>query len=133
MLRLLYLEMFRLSLTAPFCEKMENNKKNPPEWEGRKTEINLLGLGQLTGHARLFTVRSILRDNALSSGLIDSRRGGAQHFSGRGLGGRGGVKLLDRGLGGGLDHLVAEGLVLNNADALDSRFNVRQRNSHPRV
>ena len=48
---------------------MENNKKNPPEWEGRKTEINLLGLGQLTGHARLFTVRSILRDNALSSGL----------------------------------------------------------------
>ena len=54
-------------------------------------------------------------------------------FSGRGLGGRGGVKLLDRGLGGGLDHLVAEGLVLNNADALDSRFNVRQRNSPPRV
>ena len=37
MLRLLYLEMFGLSLTAPFCEKMENNKKTLPN--GREERL----------------------------------------------------------------------------------------------
>ena len=89
-----------------------------------------LGLVQNTGHASLLAVRSVLGDNALRSGLIDSGRGGAQHFSSRGIRGGGSIELLDRGLGRRLHHLVAESLVLGNADALDSRLNIRHLGIH---
>ena len=77
---------------------------------------------------------SILRDSALSSSLIDSRRGGAQQFSAVAvLEAVAASNFLIAVLVADLTIFVAEGLVLNNADALDSRLNVRQRNSPPRV
>ena len=107
-------------------------KKNPPK--GRvEQQSKLLSLGHFTGHASLLTVRGVLGDNALSSGLIDSGRGGAQHFSSRGIRGGSGIELLDSGLGSRLHHLVAESLALGDAHTLDSRLNIRQRNSPPQV
>ena len=65
-------------------------------------------------------IGGVLGDDALRGGLIDG--GGSSNQS---LGGHVVAELLHRGLGGGLDHLIAQGLALGNADALDSGLNVR--------
>ena len=100
------------------------NKKTLPEKEGIK-QSGLLSLDQHARHARLLTVRSILGNNALRSGLVHSGRGGAQHFSRRI-----GIELLQRSLGSGLHHLVAQSLMLGDADALDRRLDVRHVGIH---
>jgi len=85
-----------------------------------------LRLVQSAGHAGLLTVGGVLGDDTLRSSLVD---GGSS--SDHGLIGHVVVELLHRGLGGGLDHLVAHGLTLGNADTLDSGLNVRHRNFPP--
>ena len=85
-----------------------------------------LRLVQSAGHAGLLTVGGVLGDDALRSSLVD---GGSSND--HGLVGHVVVELLHRGLGGGLDHLVAHGLTLGNADTLDSGLNVRHRNFPP--
>ena len=85
-----------------------------------------LGLVQNTGHASLLAVRSVLGDNALGSSLIDSG-GRGNHGLDRSVV----VELLQSGLGGGLHHLVAHGLVLGNRNALDSGLDIRHENFPP--
>ena len=85
-----------------------------------------LRLVQSASHTGLLAVGSVLGDDALRSSLIDGGSGSDHGHVGHVV-----VELLHRGLGGGLDHLVAHGLTLGNADTLDSGLNVRHRNFPP--
>lgn len=110
-----------LNRAAFTISKEKDKKKTLPKREGKR-----LSLVQRAGHAGLLTVGGVLGDDALRSGLVNSSRSGNQS-----LGGHVGVKLLQRGLDGGLDHLVAQGLALGNAHTLDSGLNVRHCNFPP--
>ena len=101
---------------AAFLMDMIIEKRKP----SRNREGKRLSLVQRAGHAGLLAIGGVLGDDALRSGLIHSGRSGDQSLSGHI-----GAELLHRSLGGGLDHLVAHGLALGNADALDSGLNVR--------
>ena len=101
---------------AAFLMDMIIEKRKP----SRNREGKRLSLVQRAGHAGLLAIGGVLGDDALRGGLVNSGRSSNQR-----LGGHVVVELLHRGLGGGLNHLIAQSLALGNADALDSGLNVR--------
>jgi len=101
----------------------EGHKKTLPKGRGRSKRLALV---QNTSHAGLLAVGGVLGDDALRGGLVNSGGGSNQSLN-RSVG----VELLQSGLGGRLNHLVAQGLVLSNGNALDSGLDIRHRNFPP--
>ena len=107
-----------------FCFEIMDMKK--PLRIGEVLIEKELRLVQSASHTGLLAVGSVLGDDALRSSLVDGGSGNDQIRVGHVV-----VELLHRGLGSRLDHLVAHGLTLGNADTLDSGLNVRHRNFPP--
>ena len=77
-------------------------------------------------HTSLFAVRSVLMNNALSGSLVNRALSRAEQLDIGLARGYGGFELLDLGLHSGLDHSVAQVLLLSYLHALDGRLNIRQ-------
>ena len=89
--------------------------------------VSVGGLRESLGKTGLFAVGCILVQHALSDGFIESAEGIVQQgLSLRRLFGNSGVKLLNRGLQGRLDHAVAKVLLFIHLHALDGGLDIRQ-------